>query len=471
MIGVGRAGPRLDPSAGRDSTGPAPEVVPSPSTRRGTPVPDERDAWAILASVAGLGPLTFAELVVRFGSARAVVESARGPGAAARFTSLRSAAEPGRQLLGADLLDRLLEAVAGGEALLAQMRQLGLEALTLEDERYPARLRSIELPPPVLFLRGDPAALSPAHAVAVVGTRRPSDAGRRVAARISTALAHVGAVVVSGLAVGIDGAAHAAAVAEAGRTVAVLGGGHGRVFPRAHARLADEIVARAGAVVSELAPEMEPTRWTFPRRNRVISGLADATVVVEAGARSGALITADWALEQGRECFLVPGGLDAPASSGCLAFLRTYGGVARIVAGVPELLEDLGLTGDGADRASTGRRAGPRRQGSPIAVLAELGVTERLVAEALITGRATVDELVAACDLPVASVLGVLTLLEMRGLVIGAYGRYQPAGRLAGVEPRSVRRRRGAAGGTPTVDPRAGDDPAAVAPPGDGVLP
>lgn len=471
MLGVGRTGPRLDPSAGPDSARPATDVAPASSIRLVDPAPDERDAWAILASVVGLGPLTFAELVTRFGSARAVVESARRPGAPRRFSGLRSLAEPERPLLGSELLDRLLEAVAEGEALLERMRTLGLEVLTLEDEGYPARLRAIELPPPVLFVRGDPAALSQRHAVAVVGTRRPSDAGRRVAARISSALARLGAVVVSGLAVGIDGAAHAAAVAETGRTVAVLGGGHGRVFPRSHTRLADEIVARGGAVVSELAPEMEPARWTFPRRNRLISGLTDATVVVEAGARSGALITADWALEQGRECFLVPGGLDAPASSGCLSFLRTYGGVARIVAGVPELLEDLGLAGDGTDRAPDGRRAGARQRWSPVAVLAELGATERLVAEALVAGRATVDELVAVSDLPVASVLGVLTLLEMRGLVVGAYGRYQPAGRLAGVEPRAVRRWRAAGGRTSTVGPRAGGDPAAVAPRGGGVLP
>ena len=470
MLGVGRAGPRLDPSAGPDASRPVPDAAPASSVRRADPAPAERDAWAILASVAGLGPLTFAELVTRFGSAQAVVESARRPGGPGRLAGLRSTAEPDRPLLGLDLLARLVEAAVGGEALLAQMRRLGLEALTLEDEGYPARLRAIELPPPVLFVRGDPAALAPTHAVAVVGTRRPSDGGRRVAARISSALARLGAVVVSGLAVGIDGAAHAAAVAEAGRTVAVLGGGHGHVFPRSHARLADEIVARGGAVVSELAPETEPTRWTFPRRNRLISGLSDATVVVEAGVRSGALITADWALEQGRECFLVPGGIDAPASSGCLSFLRTYGGVARIVAGVPELVEDLGLAGDEPDRAADRRRAGPRQRGNLVAILAELGATERLVAEALVAGRATVDELVAASDLPVASVLGVLTLLEMRGLVVGAYGRYQPAGRLAGVGPQAGRRS-GAGRRPSTANPRGAVDPGAVARPGDGVLP
>ena len=158
---------------------------------------------------------------------------------------------------------------------------------------------------------GDVRALGTAQAVAVVGTRRPTERGRLVAARIATALVGAGAAVVSGLAIGIDGAAHDAAVTAGGTTVAVIGGGHASIYPRAHAALAEAIVAGGGAVVSELAPDVASTRGTFPRRNRVISGLADATVVVEAPARSGALITASWALEQGRDCFLVPGPIDA----------------------------------------------------------------------------------------------------------------------------------------------------------------
>ena len=121
-------------------------------------------------------------------------------------------------------------------------------------------------------------------------------------------------------------------------TVAVLGGGHARLFPKAHERLADAIVAAGGAVVAELSPETPATMGTFPRRNRLISGLSDATVVVEAGTRSGALITAGWALEQGRECFLVPGPMDAPTSAGCNALLLGFPTQTRIVCGIPELL-------------------------------------------------------------------------------------------------------------------------------------
>ena len=217
------------------------------------------------------------------------------------------------------------------------------------------------MPPHVLFVSGDVAALSAVHAVAVVGTRRPTEAGRLIAARIGAAIARTGAAVVSGLAVGIDGAAQAAVASEGGITVAVLGSGHGRLYPRAHANLARSIVAHGGAIVSELVPDATPTASAFPRRNRLISGLSDATIVVEAAEKSGALITAGWALEQGRECYMVPGPIGEPRSAGCLSWLREYPDEVRIVAGIPELIEDLGLL-DRAPRWDLPR--GPRSRRS-----------------------------------------------------------------------------------------------------------
>jgi DNA processing protein len=300
------------------------------------------------------------------------------------------------------------------------------------------------MPPPALFVRGTLAPLGDAHVVAVVGTRRPSPGGRRIASRIATGLARAGATVVSGMAVGIDGAAHAACVAERRPTVAFLGGGHAVLFPRAHDRLADAIVAGGGAVVSEYAPRIEPSRGTFPQRNRLISGAADAVVVVEAGARSGALVTASWALEQGRECFLVPGSIDAPASAGCNGFLRDWPDLARIVSGVPQLLDDLGLMG------AAGLTAGHRSAesgGVPIrstvelpsarAILAGRDDTQRIVAEALLRGAVTVDEVVAATTLSVGAVLSALTRLEAGGLVRASHGQYQAAGPLAAASPMS----------------------------------
>jgi DNA processing protein len=357
----------------------------------------------------------------------------------------------GRRTLGEDLANRIRIQVADRERPLSQVRALGLTVVTLDDSDYPERLRRVDMPPPLLFVRGSVAALSASAAVAVVGTRWPSDKGRMIAGWIASSLARAEAVVVSGLAVGIDGAAHASVVAEGKPTVAVLGGGHARLFPKAHERLADAIVDSGGAVVAELPPDTPATRGTFPRRNRLVSGLSDATVVVEAGRRSGALITAGWALEQGRECFLVPGPLDAPTSEGCHAFLRSFPGQARVVCGVPELLEDLGLAGDiegsggqkggdGTVRPGSIAARGPNRAvrpaatmpgAGPGAALATLAPVERSIAEILCSGPATADDLARRTGLAGAAILGALTLLELRGLVVGAYGRYMPAGPLA----------------------------------------
>lgn len=416
----------------------------------------ERDAWAVLASVDGLGPLTFGLLLREHGSALRVLDLATSEvgrrlirdGRADTPVGGQSGVETGaRDRLPGRLVAALGIAAVEADGIVLRLERAGLTVLTIEDPAYPARLRALEEPPPVLFVRGSLDVLSATHAVAVVGTRRPTEAGRRIASRIADALARMGVCVVSGLAVGIDGAAHAAVVAADRPTVAVLGSGHDRLFPHAHVRLAQAIVGAGGAVVSELPPQARPTKGTFPRRNRVLSGLAEATVVVEAAARSGALITARWALEQGRECFLVPGSIDAPASAGCLAFLRQFPGQARLVAGVAELIDDLGFGDepDGPGATATALAPGGHAAGrlspalTPVgrrALLATLGATEGVVAGLLADGVTTVDELAVAADLPVATILGVLTLLEIRGLVVGAYGRFRAAGQLAAVAPR-----------------------------------
>jgi DNA processing protein len=169
----------------------------------------------------------------------------------------------------------------------------------------------------------------------------------------------------------------------------------------------------------------------------VISGLSDATIVVEAAARSGALITAAWALEQGRECFAVPGPIDTPTSAGCLAFLREYPDQVRIVAGIAELIEDLGLAGRATREqpGSPGRPTSIARPPAPDAVLATLGPAEQAVAGALLGGSATVDDLAGSAGLAVATVLSTLTILELRGLVTAAGGRYRLGGALVGAGP------------------------------------
>jgi DNA processing protein len=426
MLGIGRAGPvgRMVAQAvggaasARSDPAPRGHAPAIPATRISA---SERDAWVVLAGVEGVGPVSFGRLVAAFGSATAVLALAREPASAAALVAATTDGDGGSPTLAPSAAANLRAAAADPEPLLAPVRRSGVDVLTLADEAYPSRLRAIDLPPPVLFLLGDAASLDRPRAVAIVGTRRPTEHGRGTAGRIADGVAGLGATGVSGLALGIDGAAHASAVRAGAPTVAVIGGGHERLYPSAHRVLARSIADGGGAVVSEFPPDMQPSRGTFPRRNRIISGLADATVVVEAGARSGALTTAAWALEQGRALHIVPGRLDDPAVAGCLAFLREAGPEARIVAGVPELLEDLGLL-----------PAGGRRIGASDALLATLTRVEREVALLVTHGVATVDELTLATGARGATILGALTGLELRGLVLEAYGRYRPTGALAG---------------------------------------
>ena len=390
----------------------------------------EREALIVLSTVEGLGPATLARLLARLGGALMILEVAAGQSATRDLVAAN--ADPDGTAHGMpDVVAReIVEVADNAAAVLAGLMSSDVEIVTIDDPDYPRRLQSIELPPHVLYVRGDPAALTARHAVAIVGTRRPTEAGRLTASRLGAAIARAGAVVVSGLAVGIDGAAHAAVVQEGGATVAVLGGGHDHLFPTAHRRLSAAIVASGGAVVSEFPPRTEPLPGLFPRRNRIISGLSDATVVVEAGASSGALITATWALEQGRECFLLPGSIDSPSSAGCLSFLREFAGQARIVAGIPQLIADLELVDDLSVVAAV--PVAP----TVAAVLVGLDPGPRRIAAALLAGRTTADELVATTGLPIAGVLAALTLLESRELVAGAYGRYRPVGGLASAVPR-----------------------------------
>jgi DNA processing protein len=405
----------------------------------------DRDGIAVLLSVHGLGPLTLGRLVASLGSPAAILDAASGARGTARLVAASRSSDGESRPMPLSVANAVVIAAADRARILAEIEREGLRVVAQADAEYPPRLLAIELPPPALFVRGTLAPLAAGHVIGVVGTRRPSPEGRRIASRIGTALARAEATIVSGLAVGIDGAAHAAAVAEQRPTVAFIGGGHGRLFPRAHDRLADAIVEGGGAVVSEYAPMVEPSKGTFPQRNRLISGTSDAVVVVQAGASSGALLTASWALEQGRECFLVPGSIDSPTSAGCNGFLREWAGAARIVSGIPQLLDDLGLFAGAAfaDVADERLAASPGgvvissqiRLPTVRSVLSGRSEAEQEVGEALVHGAVTVDELVAVTRRALAEVLRALTRLETAGLAHATHGRYEPLGALAGSNP------------------------------------
>ena len=268
---------------------------------------------------------------------------------------------------------------------------------TLRRSELPRLLRSIHDPPARLYLRGaaDPALLSEC-AVAIVGARACSPYGAQVARMLGRELAAAGLTVVSGLARGIDGEAHRGALEAEGKTVAVLGCGIDRDYPAAHSGLAREIEL-SSLLVSEYEPGVEPAPWRFPARNRIVAGLCAGTVVVEARERSGALITADFALEEGREVFAVPGEITSALSVGTNALLRLG---ATPLTSVGDVLESLGLEAPGA--------AGPDVSEAAAALL------ERL--------PAGVDELVRASGVPVAEVATTLAELELAGLAAEGEG-------------------------------------------------
>lgn len=277
----------------------------------------------------------------------------------------------------------------------------GITVLTRDDPAYPRLLAEIPAPPPVLFVKGS---LRPEDdvAIGIVGTRRATSYGREVTARIGEGLAGRGVTIVSGLALGIDGAAHRAALRAGGRTLAVLGSGVNVVYPYDHRRLAAEIVEH-GALISDYAPDRPPDGPNFPARNRIISGLSLGTIVIEAPQKSGALITADFAADQGRDVFVVPGSVLASASAGCHRLLRDG---ARPVTCAEDVLEDLNLD---------------RRQ-DQVAVQQALPLeeNERRLLALLTADPQHIDELAAAITLPIAQLGALLLTMELKGLVRNA---------------------------------------------------
>ena len=290
-------------------------------------------------------------------------------------------------------------------AYIAALGERGLRWLARSDQAFPARLRAIHDPPPGLFLRGaaEPELLAQAS-VAIVGARSCTDYGAHVARQLGRELTAAGVAVISGLARGIDGWAHRGALDAHGETVAVLGCGVDRDYPRAHAGLAAQIMASGSLVVSEYPPGVAPAPWRFPARNRIVAGLALATVVVEARERSGALITADLALEEGREVLAVPGEITCALSHGTNALLR--------LGAVPVTCSDDVLEAIGIEPAAKPEDEPP--PGTPRSVLA-----------AIDGGAQTADDIAHATGLAADAVAAALTELELAALVRASAGVYR----------------------------------------------
>jgi DNA processing protein len=350
---------------------------------------DERAYWVVLNTAAGIGPVRFQRLLEICGGAQGAWEASELELAAA-----------GLERRTIESLRRLRQRTTP-DAVADRLAQLGIRALTLLDPDYPTNLRQVADPPPVLFVRGRLLS-EDERAVAVVGTRRATPYGRSVAERLARDLAHAGVTVVSGLAKGVDTVAHSAALQVHGRTVAVLGNGLDQVYPPENTGLARQIVETdAGALVSEFAPGIPPDAVNFPRRNRIISGLSLCTVIVEAGEKSGALITADFALEQGRDVLAVPGSIFNPNSAGTNQLLKQG---ATPVTSIEDIL------------ALISSQPSPFDAGPVARPVLDLGPDEVAVREALDGEPRHVDELARRVGIDPGTLSGTLALLELKGL-------------------------------------------------------
>jgi DNA processing protein len=347
---------------------------------------DIRKYWVGFNLVKGIGAVRLKALLDAFGEAKSAWEA-----------SPESLREVG---LNAKLIDHLakVRTSISLDDVWQNIQNQGITVLTWNDEGYPARLQEVSPSPPVLYVRGR-LTMEDHWAVAIVGTRRITAYGRQVTEQIVSVLAHAGVTIVSGLARGIDGVAHKAALEAGGRTLAVLGSGVDKIYPPEHRKLAEQIMEH-GALISDYPPGTPPEASNFPPRNRIISGLSMATVIVEADLKSGALITAEFAAEQGREVFAVPGNVLAPQSRGTNRLIQDG---AHPLLDPHEILEVLDLTR--ISEHQTARMVLPSN------------ATEAQLFGLLTHEPLHVDEIRAQVTLPIEQVISTLALMELKGMV------------------------------------------------------
>ncbi|MBU0499819.1 MAG: DNA-processing protein DprA [Gammaproteobacteria bacterium] len=361
---------------------------------------DETSAWLTLHRTPGIGARTLVQLLERFGQPNRILSQAP--------SRLRESG------LGQESLSCLLAPdPAALERELGWLECPGHHLITILSDDYPKLLRDLPDPPPLLFVCGDPELLHLPQ-LAVVGSRRPSPGGQKTARDFSKHLAFRGLAITSGLADGIDGAAHRGAL-EGGRTLAVMGTGVDRIYPACNRELAHAIVGGGGALVSELPLGSAPLAGNFPRRNRIISGLSLGVLVVEAALRSGSLITARLASEQGREVFAIPGSIHNPMARGCHALIRNG---AKLVESAQDIVEELApLLGTLLEEESEGKSSAAGDQ-------PKVDEDYRQLLENMGFDPVTVDELVQRSGRRVEEVSSMLLLLELEGHVLSAPGGF-----------------------------------------------
>lgn len=347
---------------------------------------DQKMYWVGFNLIKGIGAVRFKQILDFFGSAETAWSA------------------PTSGFISAGLPQRVVENISNIrkqvdlERVMERINNGGIRVMTWLDADYPRRLKEIDQSPPVLYIKGS-INVEDDWAVAVVGTRRVTPYGRQVAGEIASYLAQNGITVISGLARGVDAISHQSALRAGGRTIAVLGSGVDVIYPPEHRKLAVEI-AEQGALVSDYPVGTSPDGVNFPPRNRIISGLSLATVVVEAGEKSGALITAEFAVEQGREVFAVPGSILAPQSEGTNQLIEQG---ARPLLKMSEILDSLKL--EHIPEKQQTRKLNPINP-------AEQNLLQHLSSEPL-----HIDQLCLLTGLAISDVLATLTMMELKGFV------------------------------------------------------
>lgn len=360
---------------------------------------DTRHQWLSLAFTPGLGPATLKKLVERFGSAREILAASRKGLEECPFLRKDSLA---------CLCDQRTVAETAADKELRLAEKFGATLLCWDDPLFPPLLKEINDPPPILYVKGSLPLLS-APGIAMVGARAASSYGLQVAERLATELARHDLVITSGLALGVDTAAHRGALATGGNTIAVMGCGLDIIYPSQNKKLHEQISVH-GAIISESPMGTQPEGFRFPARNRIISGLSLGVVVVEAAHRSGTLITAHQALEQGRDVFAIPGRIDSPKSEGCHRLIQEG---AKLVHSAADILEELALTTLASPPAT-------RVQAPP------LPEEEGKVFSLLEVYPRNIEEIILAAQLPAHRISEILLHLELRGLVASLPGnQYQ----------------------------------------------
>lgn len=352
---------------------------------------NDKSYWIALNMVDGIGSITYRKLIEHFGTPERVFSAA--------FDELIGVDGIGKNTANSIKSFNMEEKV---KEELNKIEKSKIAVLTIDDKKYPSNLKTIFDPPPVLYVKGD-LTESDTIAVAVVGSRLPTIYGKLVAEKISKGLAETGITIVSGMARGIDSIAHKSAIEMGGRTIAVLGCGLDIIYPPENYKLVNDIVSH-GAVISEFPISTNPDKMNFPQRNRIISGLSLGVAVIEAAEKSGSLITAGHAIEQGREVFAVPGNINSAKSHGTNRLIKMG---AKLVEGVNDIIEEF------SPAVRTSLKSLEKRENKDY----DLTADEKFIFSLIDAESKHIDTIIERSSLPVGVVSGILAKLELKGLI------------------------------------------------------